>query len=888
MFRAVEFARIPLRPLNCLFIIENRGGPRMSAELSLLRALSFCYWGRHHVRAALLLACLGLGIATWNATRALELGLEQAGQQTVAPLQDGADLSLSNDDVGVPRHWADEIRCLPGVAHVRPITVKRVRISRPAPASAMLLGLDLMNEKSRAANDEIDAATIACFAQAKLRGEIPVLAGRRLAEQCRNASPCCEIWIDGRTTEVTIAGAIPDDGRGDPVLDGSVLLMDLADLERITGQADSVSRLDVLLGANADKAQAQSEIERIAGGAAHVRTSETSAARSNQILSALQVAFSLCGLGALVAGLLLIHNVLAVSVVERTGMTGILRSMGATRGQIFAGFALEAAAFGALGSLLGLPLGYGLSRLAAGPMQQIVSETFLPLAGTKPAYSWWVLAGGVAAGLATALLAAAVPAARAARVSPKEALRRLQPAVAKVAFNKSVGLAALFALIGVVVSIGLPHWHGRIWTSVLMITLAGLCFTPWLAVTLARVVRVALRPWLGLSARLALDGLIRRPKRHALALVTLAGGLALLLQTGALIRSNEEAAADWLDRSVVGDLFVTSGSPLSASGENLPMTEGVGEQCRSALPGSHVVPFRFRYLDWAQGNHADRILLVLLDAAVYRATIDDRYPQLPDRDLYRQLSEQPDGVLVSRNFAALHGFKPGDKLFLQARSGNLAFLVLGTVADYSCARGTILLDRNRYGAAFDCGLVDVFSITVPTGNGTEEARGRLRQSAALEGNGLFILTHDELRRHALNMIRRLYGVAAAQLGVILVVSILGVATTMLISVLQQRGEMSMLRSLGATRGQIVKLVLTEAVFVGLLGSLLGVMFGLPLAWYTEKFALLAETGFVFPFAIPWSEAALVALLAIVCSASAALWPALRASRWNPAECLMAD
>ncbi|HLW64479.1 MAG TPA: FtsX-like permease family protein, partial [Gemmataceae bacterium] len=522
------------------------------------------------------------------------------------------------------------------------------------------------------------------------------------------------------------------------------------------------------------------------------------------------------------------------------------------------------------------------------PMQQIVSETFLPLTSMKPALSWSVWSSGIAAGLMTALTAAALPAARAAGVSPKEAFRRLGPTASALGLRKSLLPAALFALSGIAIFFGLPRWHGRNWTSVLMILLSALCFAPWLSIVLARALKVAFRPFLGLTGRLALDGLIRRPKRHSLAVVTLAGGLALLLQTSALIRSNEEAAADWLDRSVVGDLFVTSGSPLSASGENLPMSEDIGEQCRRLLPGSYVVAFRFRYLDWAQNNQADRILLVLLDAAAYRTTIDDCYRQLPDRELYRQLSEQPDGVLVSRNFAALHGFKPGDKLFLPARTGKLPLRILGTVADYSCARGTILIDRNRYGAAFDQGLVDVFSVTVPTGSGIEQARDTLRHSAALEAGGLFILTHEELRSHALGMIRRLYGVAAAQLGVIMLVSILGVATTMLVSVLQQRGEISTLRSLGATRGQIIKFVLAEALCVGLLGSLIGVMLGLPLAWVTVKIALLAETGFVFPFAIPWSDVAMIALLALAGSVSAGLWPARHASNWNPAEPLLVD
>jgi hypothetical protein len=69
-----------------------------------------------------------------------------------------------------------------------------------------------------------------------------------------------------------------------------------------------------------------------------------------------------------------------------------------------------------------------------------------------------------------------------------------------------------------------------------------------------------------IGVTLALDNLLRWPKRYGLVVATLAGGIALLVQTGGVIRSNEETLRDWLDRSVIGDLFVTSGGPLSASG----------------------------------------------------------------------------------------------------------------------------------------------------------------------------------------------------------------------------------------------------------------------------------------------------------------------------------
>src|SRR5262249_4654557 len=163
--------------------------------------------------------------------------------------------------------------------------------------------------------------------------------------------------------------------------------------------------------------------------------------------------------------------------------------------------------------------------------------------------------------------------------------------------------------------------------------------------------------WLSVTDRLALDNLARSPGRTGLVLAAVSGGVALLLLTAGVIRSNEEAVRTWVDRCVAGDLFVTAGGPLSASGQTLAMHEAIGGLVAKEIPGAVAVPMSFRYLDWQQGKRSARILLVALDAASYFAANQKRQPPLPDLDFYRRLSREPGTALVSENFAALHGLK---------------------------------------------------------------------------------------------------------------------------------------------------------------------------------------------------------------------------------------
>src|SRR4029077_12829818 len=110
------------------------------------------------------------------------------------------------------------------------------------------------------------------------------------------------------------------------------------------------------------------------------------------------------------------------SVTERTHDIGILRSLGATRGQIRSLFLGEAAFLGALGALLGVPLGLGLGYLLLGHMQKVVTDIFMPLPSHGLMVNRSNVLTGMVAGLVTSLIAAWIPSAQAASQEPADAV----------------------------------------------------------------------------------------------------------------------------------------------------------------------------------------------------------------------------------------------------------------------------------------------------------------------------------------------------------------------------------------------------------------------------------------------------------------------------------
>jgi len=114
--------------------------------------------------------------------------------------------------------------------------------------------------------------------------------------------------------------------------------------------------------------------------------------------------------------------------------------------------------------------------------------------------------------------------------------------------------------------------------------------------------------------------------------------------------------------------------------------------------------------------------------------------------------------------------------------------------------------------------------------------------------------------------------------VALLVGGIGVANTMVISVLERRSEIGLRRALGANRGQIRGQFLTEAVVLAGLGGVAGTGLG-----------LLATAGYAayhdWPFVVPMTSAVGGVGGAVLVGVLAGVYPSVRASRLTPTEAL---
>jgi putative ABC transport system permease protein len=858
--------------------------------LSVYRTLSLRYLGRHWLRAVLIVGIIALGVATLVATRALNDTMTRAGLAVVNPIAGVADLVVSNGEFPISRELARELAKIPGIQAVHPRIFENAKLPDHDNRTVLIMGIDVMEElkaeKQGSLEVTLSPGAEKTFAAAHftygLTNRPPAIVGKELDRALPKGTWFLKVPNkDPKLGPTVIVHAGTLEGRGTAAaLGGNVLIMDLPHAAKVVGIADNhVNRIDLVFKPGSNKEKVRQEADKVLTGRAEVRTPDEQNQAVGNVMSGMQTGFQFCGLAALVVGLFLVAMALAVCVAERRHEIGVLLSLGATRQQIWMLFAGEAAILGLTGSLLGIPLGIGLAYLGLQPVQEILRDIFFNIEANQVEVSTTLLVVALLAGVITAVAAALLPALLASLETPAEAVRRLSKAsfgrLRLVFLGSSLTLLVLGGAL-ILFREALPY-RLALYGALGCVKLGALLATPLIAPLAAQGLRPFVNLFLGVEWRLAADSIVRSPLRTGLVIAALAAGVGLVMQTAGVIRSNRIALREWVQESIAADLFVSSGSPVGA-GQGMVMKESLGKQLGSVPGVEAALPTRVRKILFRQ----TQIQVFAFEAAETYSMDKKRGSQAANVELYRILANGPvkgdatallTPVIVSENFSALHGIRVGDTMTLAGN--NLA--VVGKVVDYSWNHGTIYMNRRDYLRHWPDPGVGSFDIYLQPDADKKTVQETILRKYGAE-NALVVLSREELQNLIDDVIERLYGLAYSLQLVVMMVAALGVVMALLISVLQRRREMGLLRAIGATRFQVIRSVLAEACLMGVIGTGIGFLVGMGLQWYVLKVLILQESGYLFPIIIPWQAALVIAGAAMATATLAGLGPALSAVR----------
>jgi putative ABC transport system permease protein len=384
------------------------------------------------------------------------------------------------------------------------------------------------------------------------------------------------------------------------------------------------------------------------------------------------------------------------------------------------------------------------------------------------------------------------------------------------------------------------------------------------------------------AGRLAAASLGASVGRHAIATAALLVAIAMVVGMAILVESFDRSVLGWARQSLRADLWV---EPLARTPGTLEGTldESIADRV-AALPFVAAVD-RFRGIE------------VLIDGkpaflGAGEARVLAERGALPLLDGERHADVLPrlagaDAVLVSEAFAIRRGARAGDTLALPTPRGPVAFRVLAVYRDYSSDRGYVVMDRATFLAHWGDTALSTIAVYLREGVDAEAARAAVIEATRGLAQ-LDVLTIGTLRGEIERALRGTFAVTYALTAIGLVVAILAIATTLAAIVIEERRTIGVLRALGASAGQVLRVILFEAVLLGVIDAVAGFATGFSLAWLLVFVINRQSFGWTLSYSAPGVELVALFVAVPIVAALAGLGPARRAAQLSPREAMSRD
>ncbi|MCL5740687.1 MAG: ABC transporter permease [Betaproteobacteria bacterium] len=407
--------------------------------------------------------------------------------------------------------------------------------------------------------------------------------------------------------------------------------------------------------------------------------------------------------------------------------------------------------------------------------------------------------------------------------------------------------------------------------------------------------------WPGFEWRVALRFLREGRMQTLLIIVGVAAGVAVIAYISALInglQSNTLAktlgAQAHISLRAPDDLVTPAALPVAGAAV-LTETQPRAQRLRSVANWQALVPLLERLPDVAgvspmvsgsglalRGEASQAIALMGVDLDRY-----DRVVGLRSKVVSGSARLAPGEAIVGRELAADLGVRVGDRLTVQTSGAG------GSVSD--AVRVTALVDLGVKDLNRRTVIVPLRAaqslLALPGGATQIDLTLKdvwVAQTLASELQTRLPYKIESWQESNAQLVSALnaQSISTAIIrGVVLAVVVLGIASVLVVSVVQKGREIGILRAMGATRGQVLRVFLVQGAVVGVLGSVLGLLLAVALIWVFTHFVRGSDGLPLFSIALPPAMALQVALIASVCGVLAAVAPARRAAALDPAQAI---
>ncbi len=758
-------------------------------------------WRAHPGRVVVALLAIALGIALGFGIHLVNTAAFSEFSAAARSLSGNADLQLRARSASFDEDLYPQVAALPGVAIASPVL--ELDVPLPGQKSALkLIGIDGF----QAAGIAPDLLGVAADgdALAGLRADSVFLSPAAMGWLKKQAGDALVVQSGTRLVTLRVAGTLLRARAGQ-----RLAVMDIAAAQWQFDHLGQLSRIDLRLAEGVSREAMRRDLAQRFGELIAVVEDQDQDQRTATLSRAYRVNLSVLAMVALFTGAFLVFSTQALSVLRRRPQFALLRTLGMTRRQLLLQVLAEGTLLGALGSALGIGLGYVLASAVLALFGGDLGGGYF--AGVKPAVQFSLPAALAyfVAGCGVALLGSLSPALEAARARPAAALK---------AGSEEVALAPLSSPWPAAVAIMLAA------VLALLPPMFGLPVFGYLAIVLLLVGSIALMPrmaalafgWLarraaGVMSSLALARLANAPNQAAIALGGVLASFALMVAMGIMVSSFRVSVDDWLRQLLSADFYVR----VNQGGESARL-KPPEQQAIAGLPAVARAE-RTRWLSLALDPARPNVMLIA-------RSINANDPQDVLPLVGAALTGVARPIWISEAMVDLYGWQLGQVVSLPLAGSRQAFTVAGVWRDYSRQTGAIQLRLSDYQALTGDRDVNDVSLWLKREVNARQLREQLQQlpfAAALE-----IVEPGEIRALSLSIFDRSFAITYLLEAVAIVIGLFGIAATFSAQALSRAKEFGMLRHLGISRRQVLAMLGGE----GLLLAGLAIVAGFVVGW----------------------------------------------------------
>ena len=791
------------------------------AVLALLREVTLPSLKRHRLRSALTLLGVVMGTQVAVAIGALNQAIMHSFERTVSTTAGNAALHISNGSVGVPEELSFRLASVPGVQSAAGLISGTLLTDR---GDLTVFGVDLLADQqvreTQFPRQHVHIPDPLAFVNAT----DSIALARPLASTL-GVTLGTEIYATGPRGRVRLVVR----GFLDPVgpaalFGGAVALTDLPTAQQLFERPGLVDQIDLVLTPGTDVRTVLPTLTALTTGVADVETPTERGQNLGAMLTGIQTLLTLASFNSVIVGIFVVYHALWTAIAHRQHELALARAIGFPRRTLTEALGVEALTFGLLGSLLGIGLGVLFAYVSLDILTTSVSTFYARIDHPRIAFGLSDVLRAFAIGIGSALAAIIAPAYRVAHMSITQQLGSapgpsdvMGPSRRRVFAGLGIVLAGVASFF---VDLRPESPGGQIalvMTGVLLVTFGYVLLIPsWV-----RAVFAPLRGLAHADLNLATHELARGGAKITGTLAAFMVAFSLVIFVSTYVRSLSGSILEWMDQTLASDLFVTPGPRVPfPSG---PTLSGTLEEELRAVPAVSEVN-AVRLLNVRLGT---RIVMLKTDrvAALERL----RYPVV-DQSVsdYHAAFASGNAVLVSENLAYRARLHAGDTLTLATPTGEHRFTIAAVVVDYTRDSGLIIVERSIYERLWQDTAVNYFNLWAREGADLGAVRSAIRERLG-PASGVSILTGSEFKRVVASAFDNTLLLTYAIEGIAILVAVIAVANFFLAEALDRRRAIGLLRCVAYNRGQVVRLLSTEAGLLGAFGGILAVAYSVPLS-----------------------------------------------------------